>query len=106
MLPDSLARGAHDFLAKGYQPIELRARVAAAVRLKRLDDLRDIHDRLSREALEDALTGPRERRHGEVELDRMRAHALATARASRSSRSTSAAGATNGTHGHAVGDGC
>ena len=105
-LTDSLARGAHDFLAKDYEPIELRARVAAAVRLKRLhDDLRDVNDRLSREALEDALTGLGNRRHGEVELERMRAHAQRHGEGfAVIAIDVDGFKATNDTHGHAVGD--
>jgi two-component system, cell cycle response regulator len=106
VLTDCLARGAHDFLGKGYEPVELQARVAAAMRLKHLhDDLRDVHDRLLREALEDPLTGLCNRRHGELELERMRAHALRHGEGfAVLAIDVDGFKATNDTHGHAVGD--
>jgi two-component system, cell cycle response regulator len=106
VLTDCLARGAHDFLGKDYEAVELRARVAAAARLKRLhDDLRDVNDRLAREALEDALTGLGNRRHGELELERMRAHALRHGEGFAVIEiDVDGFKATNDTHGHAVGD--
>jgi diguanylate cyclase (GGDEF)-like protein len=105
-LAESLARGAHDFLGKGYEPVELQARVAAAVRLKHLHDgLRDANDRLSREALEDALTGLGNRRHGEIELERMKAHAMRHGEGFAVVQiDVDDFKETNDTHGHPVGD--
>jgi two-component system cell cycle response regulator len=105
-LADCLSRGAHDFLIKGYEPVELRARVAAAIRLKHLHDrLRTVNHRLSREALEDALTGLGNRRHGELELERMQAHAVRHDEGLAVMQiDVDGFKATNDTHGHAVGD--
>lgn len=76
-LPETLTRGAHDFLGKPYAGVELQARVAAAVRNRRLhEELRAANERLAREALADALTGLGNRRLGMIELERMSAHAI------------------------------
>ena len=65
----ALERGAHDYLRKPPEPAELLARVAAAVRLKQLQDaLRRQSAELDRLSRTDALTGLHNRRHVEEHL--------------------------------------
>ena len=65
----ALERGAHDYLRKPPEPAELLARVAAAVRLKQLQDaLRRQSTELDRLSRTDALTGLHNRRHVEEHL--------------------------------------
>ena len=87
LLLTSLRAGAHDHLRKPFDPAELEARVAAALRVKKLNDaLVDANRRLAEQALTDHLTGLANRRHGAHELERAVAlavrhgHALALAR--------------------------
>ena len=71
LLLTSLRAGAHDHLRKPFDPAELEARVAAALRVKKLHDaLVDANRRLAEQALTDDLTGLANRRHGAHELDR------------------------------------
>ena len=71
LLLTSLRAGAHDHLRKPFDPAELEARVAAALRVKKLNDaLVDANRRLAEQALTDHLTGLANRRHGAHELDR------------------------------------
>ena len=87
LLLTSLRAGAHDHLRKPFDPAELEARVAAALRVKKLNDaLVDANRRLAEQALTDHLTGLANRRHGAHELERAVAlavrhdHTLALAR--------------------------
>jgi len=66
-----LELGAHDYLRKPVQPVELSLRVAAALRLKAAqDDLRDRNVELERISRTDYLTGLPNRRHTDDELER------------------------------------
>ena len=71
--PDEVARGlrsgAHDYLRKPADQVELLARVGAALRTKRLqDELRERNDQLEAAACTDALTGLYNRRFTDEEL--------------------------------------
>ena len=106
LLLTSLRAGAHDHLRKPFDPAELEARVAAALRVKKLNDaLVDANRRLAEQALTDHLTGLANRRHGAHELDRAVAlcvrhgQALALARID-----VDHFKAVNDTHGHQGGD--
>ncbi len=71
-----LRLGAHDYLAKPFEPIELLARVSAALRVKALhDELRSRNEELDRTSRIDSLTGLYNRRQMEQELLRMFSHA-------------------------------
>jgi two-component system cell cycle response regulator len=102
----ALKRGAHDYLPKPFDLIELEARCAAALRTKRLhDQLRRANRRLEHEALTDELTGLANRRHALEELER------AAAGSRRHGRPLAVLIVdldhfkdVNDTHGHAVGD--
>jgi diguanylate cyclase (GGDEF)-like protein len=101
-----LEAGAHDYLRKPFEAAELVARVAAAVRVKRLqDELRRRYDELNALARRDALTGLYNRGH----LDE---HLRTLASASRRHRVAVSVAlidldrfkAVNDTYGHPVGD--
>ena len=105
-LVDALHRGAHDYLVEPFDPAELDARVAAALRVKALHDaLLDANRRLAAQALTDDLTGLPNRRAGTLELERAVAlavrhgHALALARVDVDHFKR-----INDGHGHAAGD--
>jgi two-component system, cell cycle response regulator len=71
---DGLRLGAHDYLRKPFEPSELLARVHAAVRNKALqDELRLRNAELELASRTDALTGLRNRRHLEEQLQRLAA---------------------------------
>jgi two-component system, cell cycle response regulator len=71
VLLGALERGAHDCMIAPFDPAELDARLAAALRVKALHDaLVDANRRLAEQALTDDLTGLANRRHGEHQLDR------------------------------------
>jgi two-component system cell cycle response regulator len=106
LLVDALLAGAHDSIDASFDPAELEARVAAALRAKRLHDaLIEANERLARQALTDDLTGLANRRHGLHELERTVAlatrhdHALALVRVDVDDFK-----AINDTHGHQGGD--
>lgn len=66
-----LRGGAHDYLKKPFDHIELVARVAAAVQVKKLQDqLRQRNAELERMSRTDALTGLYNRRHLDDQLER------------------------------------
>ena len=68
-----LRAGAHDYLRKPFENIELLARVGSAVHVKRLQDqLRQRNADLDRMSRTDALTGLHNRRHLDEELLRQR----------------------------------
>ena len=72
----ALQAGAHDFVHKPVEAVEIVARVGAAVRTKRLaDDLRAANARLEVEARTDVLTGLLNRRYATLELERLLAAA-------------------------------
>ena len=71
---DGLRLGAHDYLRKPFEPSELLAWVHAAVRIKALqDELRLRNAELELASRTDALTGLRNRRHLEEQLQRLAA---------------------------------
>ncbi|HEX7168428.1 MAG TPA: response regulator, partial [Acidimicrobiales bacterium] len=75
---EGLRLGAHDYLAKPFEPAELLARVSAALRVKRLqDELRERNAQLEAISRTDALTGLPNRRHLQ---ERLAASAAATRR--------------------------
>jgi two-component system, cell cycle response regulator len=64
-----LRRGAHDYLRKPFDAVELIARMQSAVRTKRLqDELRERHEELRRLVSTDTLTGLANRRRAEEAL--------------------------------------
>lgn len=66
---EAMSLGAHDYLRKPFEQIELLARVQAALEVKRLhDDLRRQNQELERESRTDPLTGIPNRRYMEEEL--------------------------------------
>jgi diguanylate cyclase (GGDEF)-like protein len=71
LLVAALRAGADDCIVAPYDPDELEARLAAALRVKRLHDaLIAANEQLARQALTDELTGLANRRHGTHELAR------------------------------------
>jgi two-component system, cell cycle response regulator len=73
---DGLSRGAHDYLCKPFDGAELLARVAAALRVKRLEDeLRRRNAELDVVSRTDVLTGLYNRRHLEESLRQMTSQA-------------------------------
>ena len=79
VLLGALQRGAHDCMVAPFDPAELDARLAAALRVRGLHDaLVDANRRLAEQALTDELTGLANRRHGEQQLERQVALASAT----------------------------
>jgi diguanylate cyclase (GGDEF)-like protein len=108
--PDDVARGlrsgAHDYLRKPADTVELLARVRAALRTKRLqDELRERNEQLEQVACTDSLTHLYNRRFSEEELARL------CARSRRHGRPLSVAlfdvdglRAVNKEHGYEVGD--
>jgi two-component system cell cycle response regulator len=67
----ALRRGARDCMVAPFDPAELDARLAAALRVKALHDaLVDANRRLAAQALTDELTGLANRRDGERQLER------------------------------------
>jgi len=71
-----LRGGAHDYLKKPFEHVELLARVGSAVHVKKLQDqLRHRNVELDRVSRTDALTGLYNRRHLDEELVRQRADA-------------------------------
>lgn len=69
---EAMSLGAHDYLRKPFERIELLARVQAALEVKRLhDDLRRQNRELERVSRTDPLTGIHNRRYVEEELARL-----------------------------------
>ena len=106
LLLTSLRAGAHDHLRKPFDPAELEARVAAALRVKKLNDaLVDANRRLAEQALTDHLTGLANRRHGAHELERAVALAVRHGQALALARiDVDHFKSVNDTHGHQTGD--
>lgn len=103
---EGLRLGAHDYLRKPFEPIELVARVRAAVRTGLLQEaLRERNAELERIASVDALTGLFNRRFLEEQatrsIGRLRRHGGTMAV---SIFDVDAFKAVNDTHGHEVGD--
>jgi two-component system, cell cycle response regulator len=67
LLPEALRRGARDCIVAPFDPAELQARLATALRVKALVDS---NRRLAAEAMTDDLTGLANRRHGQHQLER------------------------------------
>jgi two-component system, cell cycle response regulator len=64
-----LRGGAHDYLKKPFEPVELLARVGAAIHVKKLqDELQQRNTELDRASRTDGLTGLYNRRHLDQEL--------------------------------------
>jgi two-component system cell cycle response regulator len=64
-----LRGGAHDYLKKPFEPVELLARVGAAIHVKKLqDELQQRNTELDRVSRTDGLTGLYNRRHLDQEL--------------------------------------
>ena len=105
-LAEGLERGAHDYVRKPVDPVELVARIRTALRLRSLhDELARRNAELEKLARTDVLTGLANRRHAD---DVLRA-SIASAR--RHHRALSAVlididrfKAVNDVHGHAAGD--
>jgi diguanylate cyclase (GGDEF)-like protein len=105
-LAEGLERGAHDYVRKPVDPVELVARIRTALRLRALhDELARRNAELEKLARTDVLTGLANRRHAD---DVLRA-TIASAR--RHHRTLSAVlidvdrfKSVNDTHGHAAGD--
>jgi diguanylate cyclase (GGDEF)-like protein len=105
-LAAALAAGAHDYLRKPFEPVELHARVASAIRVKRLqDELRQRNDDLAELSRTDMLTGLPNRRALEDAI------VLATAQARRAGQPLSLIlldldhfKQINDQHGHIAGD--
>jgi diguanylate cyclase (GGDEF)-like protein len=105
-LAEGLERGAHDYVRKPVDPVELVARIRTALRLRALhDELARRNAELEQLARTDVLTGLANRRHAD---DVLRA-TIASAR--RHDRALSAVlvdidkfKAVNDAHGHAAGD--
>src|SRR3954454_17578276 len=105
-LAEGLERGAHDYVRKPVDPVELVARIRTALRLRSLlDELARRHAELEQLARTDVLTGLANRRHAD---DVLRS-TIASAR--RHHRTLSAVlvdvdrfKAVNDVHGHAAGD--
>lgn len=67
-----LREGAHDYLRKPFEPAELIARIAGAVRVKRLQDqLRERNHELDRLSRIDGLTGVHNRRHLDETIEQL-----------------------------------
>jgi diguanylate cyclase (GGDEF)-like protein len=74
---EALRAGAHDYLKKPFEPAELMARIAGAVRIKRLqDELRVRNSELDLLSRIDGLTGLHNRRHIDETLEKVGASAL------------------------------
>jgi len=74
---EGLRAGAHDYLKKPFEPAELMARIAGAVRIKRLqDELRLRNAELDQLSRIDALTGLHNRRHIDEILEKAGAAAV------------------------------
>jgi diguanylate cyclase (GGDEF)-like protein len=74
---EGLRAGAHDYLKKPFEPAELMARIAGAVRIKRLqDELRLRNSELDLLSRIDGLTGLHNRRHIDETLEKAGASAL------------------------------
>jgi diguanylate cyclase (GGDEF)-like protein len=105
-LADGLERGAHDYVRKPVDPVELVARIRTALRLRALhDELARRNAELEQLARTDVLTGLANRRHAD---DALRA---TTASARRHGRTLCAVlvdidrfKSVNDVHGHAAGD--
>jgi two-component system cell cycle response regulator len=106
LVVDALRAGAQDCLVAPFDPAELEARLAAALRTKRLHDaLLEANERLARQALTDDLTGLANRRQGVHTLERTVATAVRHGRALALVRvDVDGFKGINDTHGHQGGD--